>query len=143
LEAAETLVRPAVHLATTLRILLRSLLAISLIGAASAQPIRELLKRPGFRLYAVVLGITVDERGKITRFRVASVTDAKSDSKAAAPIKVPDRFVAAARKKADARHYKPRLKNGKPAEFFTYYFYAPDYPNALISELYLPPENQR
>ncbi|HYJ05085.1 MAG TPA: hypothetical protein VEX43_08125 [Chthoniobacterales bacterium] len=126
----------------TLRILLRSLLAISLIAAASAQPIRELIQRPSFRLYTVVLGITVDERGKITRFRVARVADAKSDSKALLPVKVPERFVAAARKKAEAHHYKPRLENGKPVEFFTYYFYAPDYPNALISDLYLPPENQ-
>ena len=126
----------------TLRILLRSLLAISLISAASAQPVRELIKRPGFRLYAVVLGITVDQRGKITKFRVAGVTNAKSDSKALLPVKVPKRFVAAANKKADAHHYKPRLVNGKPVEFFTYYFYAPDYPNALISDLYLPPENQ-
>ena len=126
----------------TLRILHRSLLAISLITAASAQPVRELLKRPGFRLYAVMLGITVDEHGKITKFRVAGVTDPKSDSKAMLPVKVPARFVAAARKKAEAQHYKPRLKKGKPVEFFTYYFYAPDYPNTLISDLYLPPENQ-
>jgi hypothetical protein len=126
----------------TLRILLRSLLALSLIAAASAQPVRELIKRPGFRFYTVVLGITVDERGKITQFRVAGVTDAKSDSKALLPVQVPKGFVAAARKKADAHHYKPKLKNGKPVEFFTYYFYAPDYPNALISDLDLPPENQ-
>lgn len=125
-----------------LSILLRSLLAMSLIAPASAQPVRELLKLPGFRFYTVVLGITVDARGTITNFRVAGVTDAKSDSKALLPIKVPKRFIAAARKKAEARHYKPRLEKGKPVEFFTYYFYAPDYPNALISDLYLPPENQ-
>lgn len=82
------------------------------------------------------------ERGKITKFRVAGVTDAKSDSKALLPIKVAEPFVTAARKKAEAHHYKPSLKNGKPVEFFTYYFYAPDYPNALISDLYLPPEMQ-
>ena len=125
-----------------LRILLGSLLAISLMADASAQPIRELIKRPGFRFYTVVLGITVDGRGQITGFRVAGVTDPKSDSEARLPVKVPRRFVAAARKKAEAHHYKPRLKNGKPVEFFTYYFYAPDYPNAVISDLYLPPENQ-
>ena len=124
----------------TLRILLRSLLAILLIATASAQPVRELLKRAGFRLYTVVLGITVDERGTITNFRVARVTDAKSDSKASLPVKVPKRFIGAARKKAEARHYKPWLEKGKPVEFFTYYFFAPDYPNALISDLYLPPE---
>jgi hypothetical protein len=118
------------------------LLPILLIGEASAQPVRELLKRPGFRLYTVVLGITVDRGGKIIKFRVAGVTDAKSDSKAHLPIKVPERLVSGARMKAETHHYKPRLENGKPVEFFTYYFYAPDYPNALISDLYLPPENQ-
>jgi hypothetical protein len=124
------------------RLLLRILLPILLIAIASAQPVRELIKRPGFRLYTVLLGITVDERGKITKFRVAGVTDAMSDSKTLLRVKVPERFAAAARKKAEAHHYKAMLKNGKPAEFFTYYFYTPDYPNALISDLYLPPENQ-
>ena len=124
------------------RIFLGSLLAVALTLAASAQPIRELIKRPGFRFYTVILGIKVDESGKITNFRVAGVTDAKSDSKVGIPIQVPKQFLAAARKKAEAHHYKPRLENGKAVEFFTYYFYAPDYPNSLISDLYLPPENQ-
>ena len=124
------------------RISLRVLLFVALVAAASAQPVRELLKRPDFRLYAVFFGVTVDERGKITGFQVAGVTDPKSDSKALLPIKVPAGFTAGARKKVEANHPKPRLKNGKPAEFFTYYFYAPDYPNRLISDLYLPPENQ-
>ena len=115
---------------------------IAFAAAASAQPIRELIKRPDFRLYAVVFGVTVDERGKIAKFRVAGVTDAKSDSKALLRVKVPEHFVAAARKKAEARYSKPKLVNGKPVEFFTFYFYAPDYPRALISDLYLPPANQ-
>lgn len=123
-------------------LLLRVLLSVAFAAAASAQPVRELIKRPDFRFYTVVFGITLDERGKITKFRVAGVTDAKSDSKALLRVKVPEQFVAAARRKADARHYKPKFANGKPAEFFTYYFYAPDYPAALISDLYLPPANQ-
>ena len=126
----------------TLRLLLPSFLTILLVGTAAAQPVRELLKRPAFRLYTVILGITVDERGNITKFRVARVTDAKSDSKASLPVNVPRPFIAAARRKAEARHYKPKLEKGKPVEFFTYYFYAPDYPHAVISDLYLPPENQ-
>ena len=125
-----------------LRMLLLGSLVMSFIAGASAQPIRELLKHPGFRLYTVIFGITVDERGQITGFRVARVTDAQSDSKAPLPVKVPNQFIAAARKKAEARQYKPRLKNGKPVEFYTYYFYAPDHPSALISDLYLPPQNQ-
>jgi hypothetical protein len=100
------------------------------------------LKRPDFRLYTVVFGVTVDERGKIIMFHVAGITDSRSDSKALLPIKVPAGFTAAARKKVEADHPKPRLKNGKLAEFFIYYFYAPDYPNRLISDLYLPPQNQ-
>lgn len=117
-------------------------LSLSLSAAASAPPIRELLKRPDFRLYTVVFGITVDKGGKITKFRVAGVTDPRSDRNARLAIKVPERFVAAARKKSEAEHNKPKLKNGKPIEFFVFYFYAPEYPNALISDLYLPPENQ-
>jgi hypothetical protein len=123
-------------------LLLSVLLSLAFAAAAWAQPVRELIRRPDFRFYTVVFGITVDERGKITKFRVAGVTDAKSDSKALLRVKVPERFVAAARGKAEARHHKPKFANGKPAEFFTYYFYAPDYPTALISDLYLPPANQ-
>jgi hypothetical protein len=122
--------------------LLRILLSIVIVATASAQPVRELLRRPDFRLYTVVFGITVDEHGKIIRFRIAAVTDPKSDSNARLPIKVPDRFAAAGRKKAEAHHYKPMLKNGKPAEFFTFYFYSPEYPNALISDLHQPPDRQ-
>ena len=121
---------------------LRLLLFVALVAAASAQPVRELLKRPGFRLYTVIFGVTVDEHGKIIRFHVAGVTDARSDSKALLPIKVPEGFTVAARNKLEGDHPKPKLKNGKPAEFFTYYFYAPNYPNSLISDLYLPPKNQ-
>ena len=123
-------------------LLFRVLLSIAFVATASAQPIRELLKRPDFRLYTVIFGVTVDERGKIIGFHVAGVTDSRSDSKALLPIKVPAGFTAAARKKAEARHSKPKLVNGKPAEFFIFYFYAPDYPSALISDLYLPPANQ-
>lgn len=123
-------------------VLVCMLVSMTLAAAASAQPIRELIKRPQFRLYTVVFGVTVDERGKIAKFRVAGVTDAKSDSKARLAVKLPERFVAAARRKVEARRYKPESTNGKPSEFFTYYFYAPDYPTALISDLYLPPANQ-
>ena len=119
-----------------------SLLFTVLVASAAAQPVRELLKRPDFRLYTVVFGVTVDEHGKIIRFHVAGVTDAKSDSKTLLAIEVPKGFTAAARKKIEAEHPKPRLQNGKPAEFFTFYFYAPDYPKSLISDLYLPPKNQ-
>jgi hypothetical protein len=120
----------------------RVLLLVALAVTTSAQPVRELLKRPDFRLYTVIFGVTIDERGQITKFHVSGVTDAKSYSTALLPIKVPAGFAAGARKKVQANHPKPRLKNGKPAEFFTYYFYAPDYPTKLISDLYLPPENQ-
>jgi hypothetical protein len=123
-------------------LLIGVLFSMALAAVVAAQPIRELIKRPDFRLYTVVFGITVDDRGKITKFRVAGVTDAKSDSKARLAVKVPERFVAAARTKAEARNYKPKTSNGKPAEFYTYYFYAPDYPTALISDLYLPAANQ-
>jgi hypothetical protein len=84
----------------------------------------------------------MDERGQIAKFHIAGVTDAKSDSKARLAVKIPEGFIAAARKKVEAEHHKPKLKNGKPMEFFTYFFYAPDYPDSLISDLYLPPENQ-
>jgi hypothetical protein len=126
----------------TSAVLVSVLFSIAVAATVQSQPIRELIRRPDFRLYTVVFGVTLDERGKIAKFRVAAVTDAKSDSKARLAVKVPERFVAAARQKVETDHPAPRLKKGKPAEFFTFFFYAPDYPNNVISDLYLPPANQ-
>jgi hypothetical protein len=116
-----------------------------LLAAASttfAQTVRERLNDRDFHLYAVIFGITVDAHSKITGFKVSRVTEPKTGSANALDVKLPQSFVAAARKKAEAKHYEPKLKNGKPVEFFTYYFFTPASPSVVITELDKPVDRQ-
>ena len=80
-------------------------------------------------LYAVVFGVVVNEKSQLTSFRVAKVTDPRSGSIDSVNVAIPESFIAAARKLSIAKNYPPQFENGKPKEFFTYYFYDPVEPN--------------
>jgi hypothetical protein len=89
-----------------------------------------------FQLYTVIFGVTVDANSKIDSFRVARVTDTKSGTTDPVDVKVPQKFVLAARKKLTAmKKYEPQFKDGKPVEFFTYVFYSPEYSDVAITDL--------
>lgn len=100
------------------RNLISSLAAIVLISglASPASPADT-------KVYGVIFGIVVDESGKIVSFRVEKVIDPRSGSTAAVNVAVPDSYVAAARKLAESKNYRPSLKDGKPAEFFTWFYF--------------------
>jgi hypothetical protein len=58
-------------------------------------------------------------------------------------VQVPKKFVAAARKRlAGMKKYESKFKDGKPVEFFTYFFYSPDHPDIVISDLDVPIDKQ-
>ena len=38
-------------------------------------------------------------------------------------------IIAAARKLAESKRYKPKLKDGKPVEFFTWFYFDPSQPD--------------
>lgn len=110
-------------------------LLVASAAASSGQTVREQLKNSDFHAYAVIFGLTVDSKSKILTFHVSKVTDPKSGTTDALDIQVPQSFVDAARKKAAAKHYDQKLKDGKPVEFFAYYLYTPSLPTTVITDL--------
>ena len=100
--------------------LVATLLVVTRISAAEPMP---------DKVFAVIFGIIVDEKGHIVSFRVDKVTDPRSGSTEAVPVAIPDSYVAAARALAIAKKYEPRLKDGKPIEFFTWFFFDPARPD--------------
>jgi len=76
-------------------------------------------------LYGVIFGITIDEKGELISLRVSKVIDPKSGSTDAVDVAVPDSYVSAVRELVIAKKYEPRLKDGKPVEFFTWFYFDP------------------
>jgi hypothetical protein len=99
-------------------------------------------KEPGFRVYSVIFGVTLDSTTNIVQFRVSKVIDPKSGSTAAVNVPVPGEYVAQARKKFASKPGQPKLLDGRPVEFFTYYFYSPAYPDIVITDLDAPIKKQ-
>ncbi len=94
---------------------------------------------PASEFYGVIFGIVVDEAGRMTAFRVVEVIDPHLGPDRPVNIPVPDSFVAAARKLAEAKHYPATIKDGKPAEFYTYFVYFPSQPDRADLEPQKPP----
>jgi hypothetical protein len=64
-------------------------------------------------------------------------------SKGSAKIdNVPDAFIKAAKKKILAEPPKPKMKDGKPVEVFTYFFYVPGHSNVVAVDLDKPLDKQ-
>jgi len=103
----------------------------------SSETVREQLKSDSkFHLYAVIFGITVNTNSKIDGFRVAKITDPRSGTTDPVDVKIPKKFVEAARRKlAATKKYEPEFKDGRPIEFFTYLLYSPGHPEIVISDL--------
>jgi hypothetical protein len=57
-------------------------------------------------------------------------------------INVPDAWIEAAKKKILAEPPKPQMKDGKPVEVFTYFFYVPEHPNVVVTDLDKPLDKQ-
>jgi hypothetical protein len=110
-----------------------SLLAVT--GSVSAQTVREQLKDPKFRFYTVIFGVTVGTDSKLQSFRVSKVTDPKTRTTDPVDVQVPQAYIDAARKKYDAKRHEPKLKDGKPVEFFTYFYFTPAHPATVITDL--------
>ena len=108
----------------------------------SEQTVREQLKDPEFKLYTVVFGITVDADSKLQAIKVSKITDPKTGTTDAVDIQVPQPFIDAAKKKAIAKQYKPKLQDGKPVEFFTYFYYTPKLPATVVTDLDQPLDKQ-
>ena len=104
--------------------------------------LREQLAKPEVRLYGVVFGVTVDTHSKLQGFHVSKVIEPEYGPSDAVGVEVPQAFINDARNKVEAKHYKPRLEHGKPAEFFTWFFYTPSHPATAISNFDQPLDKQ-
>src|SRR6266480_5912272 len=104
------------------------ILLLGSVATASAQTVtvRECLKKePDFRIYSVIFGVTATTNSAVPAVRIAKVTDPKSGTTDAVKVDVPGAYIKAAKKKIEAKHHEPEMKDGKPVEFFTYFFYVP------------------
>jgi len=122
------------------------MLLLGSIVSASAQTVRERLKEdPGFRIYAVVFGVTATTNSKPPAVRLVEVGDLSKRSGSSAhgvKIDVPDAYTKAAKKKIQAEPPEPKMKDGKPVEVFTYFFYVPGHPNIVVVDLDKPLDKQ-
>lgn len=80
------------------------------------------------KLYAVIFGVTISETGELVSLRLDKVIDPETRSTAAADVSVPESYVSAARELVLAKRYEPKLKDGKPVEFFTWFYFDPERP---------------
>jgi hypothetical protein len=108
------------------------MLLLGSVALASAQTVGERAKNdPSFRIYPVVFGVTATTNSKPPVVRVVEIgTPVSERSKSGKPpkIDVPEAFIKAAKKKIQAEPAKPQMKDGKPVEIFTYFFYVPGIP---------------
>jgi hypothetical protein len=113
------------------------MLLLGLVASASAQTVRErvMKKEIGFRIEPVVFGITVKSNSTPPVVRVV-------ETRAAPKIDLPKAWVNAAKKKIQAGPPKPEMKDGKPVEVFTYFFYVPGHPNVVVTDLDKPLDKQ-
>src|ERR1041385_1757991 len=114
----------------------------ALASTIFAQTVRERLNDADFHLYSVIFGVTVDPQSKIQTFKVSQVTEPKSGSTKSVDVKVPQSFVAAARKRAEASKSVPKFKDGNPVEFFSCYFSRPGSPSVVSTVLKKPVDQQ-
>jgi hypothetical protein len=122
------------------------MLLLGSVASASAQTVGERLKKdPDFRIYAVVFGVTATTNSKppaVRRVQVGKISGQSGKSADAAMRDLRDAYIKAAKKKIQAEPPKPQMKDGKPVEVFTYFFYVPGHPNVVVTDLDKPLDKQ-
>ena len=122
------------------------LLLLGSAATASAQTVKERMKKdPGFRIYPVIFGVTATSDSTPPVVRVVEVgtpPNERTNSGDAPKIDIPDAWIKAAEKKIQAEPPQPKMKDGKPAEVFAYFFYVPEQPNVIVVDLDKPLDKQ-
>jgi len=118
------------------------MLLLGSVASASAQTVSERLKKdPSFQIYPVIFGVTATSNSPAVR--LVSVGSLKGQGKSVDAAKIiPDAWIKAAKKKIQAEPPKPKMKDGKPVEVFTYFFYVPEHPNIVVVDLDKPLDKQ-
>ncbi|MGB8356849.1 MAG: hypothetical protein WCD79_23330 [Chthoniobacteraceae bacterium] len=96
------------------------LVCVCSLPATGAQP-----DGPEFHFYLAVFGVTVGADSKVQDFRVVKVIEPLTGTAAPAQVELPQMYIDVARKRTEAEHIPPTLKDGKPSETFTTFFYVP------------------
>jgi hypothetical protein len=122
------------------------MLLLGSVASATAQTVRERLKKePGFRIYAVVFGVTATTNSRPPAVRLVEVgkVSGQSGKSADAVMRdLPDAYIKAAKKKIQAEPPEAKVKDGKPVEVFTYLFYVPGHPDVVVVDLDKPLDKQ-
>jgi hypothetical protein len=133
----------------TLQKLLRFVSLMLLLGSvapASAQTVGERMKKdPDFQIYAIIFGVTATTNSNPPAVRLVRVGKiSKQAGKSADEVRrdLPDAYIKAAKKKIQTEPPKRKMKDGKPVEVFTYFFYVPDHPNVVVTDLDKPLDKQ-
>ena len=116
-------------------IILVTLFSFCCAQSVVAETVRDRLEHDAdFPMYAVIFGVTLDENGEIENFRIAEVTNPQSGTTDPVKVDVPVEYVEKAKKKP-SEQYQRSLEGRKREEFYTYFYYSPLYPEALIDDL--------
>jgi hypothetical protein len=122
------------------------MLLLGSVASASAQTVAERMKKdPNFRIYPVTFGVTATSNSTPLVIRAMEVGTPRNErTKSGHPpkINVPDAWIEAAKKKIQAEPPKPKMKDGKPVEVFTYFFYVPGHPTVVVTDLDKPLDKQ-
>ena len=111
-----------------------SLLFLNTLGATEQTlPIYTTGTSP--KLFAVIFGITINSDKSVENIRINRVIDPSSGSPEAIDMPVPQIFIESAEMHIKAQNYEPKIENGKAKEFFTYFFFDPETPEIVITEL--------
>jgi hypothetical protein len=132
--------RPSILQTLRLLHLAGLMLLLGSVASAPAQTVEERLEKdPGFRIYPVIFGVTATSNSKPPAIRLVEIGTIKGAPKI---DNVPDAFIKAAKKKIQAEPPKPKMKDGKPVEIFTFFFYVPGHPNVVVVDLEKPLDKQ-
>jgi hypothetical protein len=119
-------------------------LLIGSVASAPAETVGERVKKdPSFQIYPVIFAVAATSNSTSPAVRMVSVGSPKGQGKSVDAAKIiPDSWIEAAKKKIQAAPPKPKMKDGKPVEVFTYFFYVPEHPNIVVVDLDKPLDKQ-
>ena len=122
------------------------MLFLGSVASATAQTVSERVKEdPSFQIYPVIFGVTATTNSTPPVVRLVEVGTPRNEqtkSGDAPKIDLPDAWIKATKKKIQAEPPKPKMKDGKPVEVFTYFFYVPGHPNVVVTDLDKPLDKQ-
>ena len=122
------------------------MLLLGSVASASAETVGERAKKdPSFKIYPVIFSVTVTSNSTPPAVRVVGKGQGKNYrkiSEAEAAKIIPAAWIKAVKKIIQAAPSKPKMIDGQPVEVFTYFFYVPERPNIVVSDLDKPLDKQ-